>query len=85
MVSRESAIDATPREHTNDVFSIDANHSNIVKFESNTCQPYLSVSAKIIGLVETAASIVGERFESPNKSRTVRSSFLIGNLRLTNI
>lgn len=63
MVSRDSAIDATPRENPNDTFSTDANHSNIVKFGSSTCQDYLNVSARIVGLVENAPSVISKRFE----------------------
>lgn len=85
MVSRDSAVHATPRENTNDVISIDANHSTIVKFESNACQPYLTLSAKIVNLVETAASVTGRRFVCPNKGLTIRPSYRVRNHSLTNV
>lgn len=54
MVNRDSAIHATPKENPTDIFSIDANHSEIVKFDNKTCQEYLNVRARIINLVQDA-------------------------------
>lgn len=54
MVSRDSATHATPKENPHDIFSIDANHSEIVKFDNKTCQEYLNVRSRIINLVQDA-------------------------------
>lgn len=54
MVDRESAIRATPEENQDDIFSIDANHSEIVKFTNNISPDYLIVRDKIMTLVKEA-------------------------------
>lgn len=61
MVSRDSAIDATPEGDQYDIFSIDANHSNIVKFKHNACPDYLKVRFRIITLVRDAPVVISER------------------------
>lgn len=61
MVSRDSAIDATPEGDQNDIFSIDANHSNIVKFKHNACPDYLNVRSRILTLVQNAPAVISKR------------------------
>lgn len=63
MVSQESAIYATPKENRDDIFSIDSNHSEMVKFDHNACQDYLNISSRIIALVESAQVVVDKRFK----------------------
>lgn len=63
MVDRESAIWATPKENQDDIFSIDADHSEIVKFTNNTCPDYLNVRSRIMTLVNEAPSVIRKRFE----------------------
>lgn len=63
MVSRDSATGATPEENQDDIFSIDANHSDIVKFKNNACPDYLNVRSRIIGLVQNAPGVISKRFE----------------------
>lgn len=84
MVSQASATHATARENTSDVISIDANHSNIVKFESSSCSNYVNVSAKIISLVETATSVISKRFDSPKECIVICPLVCMGNPSLTN-
>lgn len=61
MVSRASAISATPKGKVDDIFSIDANHSDIVKFITNTSQSYLNVRTRIMSLVDEAPAVVSNR------------------------
>lgn len=63
MVDRESAIWATPEENQDDIFSIDANHSEIVKFTNNISADYLIVRDKIMALVKEAPGVISKRFE----------------------
>lgn len=66
MVSEASAIFATPEQHRvvnqDDIFSIDANHSDMVKFDNNTCQEYLSVRSRIKELTQKAETIIHKRY-----------------------
>lgn len=61
MVDRESAIHATPKARKGDIFSIDADHSNIVKFDNKSCQEYLNVRSKLLDLVKEARAVIGQR------------------------
>lgn len=61
MVSRASAISATPKGKVDDIFSIDANHSDIVKFITNTSQSYLNVRTRIMSLVDAAPAVISKR------------------------
>lgn len=64
MVSRESAIWATPKGNQDDIFSIDADHSAIVKFTDSASPDYHNVRSRIIALVQDAPSVIGKRFKS---------------------
>lgn len=61
MVDRKSATYATPEECQGDIFSIDADHSNIVKFDNNSCQEYLNVRSKLLDLVGRAQAVISQR------------------------
>lgn len=65
MVSRASAVFATLEQHRvvnqDDIFSIDANHSEMVKFNNNTCQEYLSVRLRIKELTQKAHAVIHKR------------------------
>lgn len=63
MVSRESAIWATPKGNEDDTFSIDADHSAIAKFTDSASPDYLNVRSRIITLVQEAPSAIRKRFE----------------------
>lgn len=63
MVKPDSAIYATPKENEDDIFSIDSNHSEIVKFDHNACQDYLNVRSRIITLVQNAQEVITRRFK----------------------
>lgn len=63
MVSRASAVSATPRGHVDDIFSIDANHSDIVKFKTNTSQSYLNIRARIMTLAQEAPAVISKRVD----------------------
>lgn len=62
MVTRDSAIHPKP-DDLDDIFSIDANHSEIVKFPNSACQDYNNIRARIISLVGDAQAIIRKRFE----------------------
>lgn len=68
MVSRNSAISATPEGNAVDIFSIDANHSDIVKFDTNTSQSYLNVQTRIMELASEAPAVISNRFEELSAS-----------------
>ncbi|KAL0632798.1 hypothetical protein Q9L58_008314 [Maublancomyces gigas] len=68
MVSRNSAISATPEGNAVDIFSIDANHSDIVKFKTNTSQSYLNVRTRIMALASEAPAVISKRFEELSES-----------------
>lgn len=61
MVDRESATHATPKEQQGDIFSIDADNSNIVKFDNNSCEEYLNVRSKLLYLVGKAQAVISQR------------------------
>lgn len=61
MVTRESAIHATPVARQDDVFSVDADHSNIAKFDNKSCQDYIYVRTKLVKLVGEAEAIISKR------------------------
>lgn len=54
MVTIDSAVYATPQGNWNDIFSIDANHSDIVKFPNDSCQDYINIRTRIVSLVRDA-------------------------------
>lgn len=62
MVSRDSAIAATPDGREADIFSIDKDHSDIVKFKYHACPDYLNVRFRITTLVEDAPGIISKCF-----------------------
>lgn len=62
MVTRDSAIHPKPEEQ-DDIFSIDANHSEIVKFANSACPDYNNVRSRIIRLVEDGQVIIKKRYE----------------------
>lgn len=61
MVSKDSAIAATPVTNQDDIFSIDQNHSNIVKFKNRACPDYINVRSRVISLVQQAPSVIYKR------------------------
>lgn len=63
MVSRDSAVHATPEDMKDDIFSIDADHSNMVKFESKSCQNYINVRTRIIEFAWKAQSVIRQRYD----------------------
>lgn len=64
MVTKESAIDATPVANQDDIFSIDQDHSNIAKFKNSTCPDYINVRSRVISLVQDAPAVICKRLES---------------------
>lgn len=61
MVPEYSATYALPTENTYDQFSIDADHSAIVKFSNSADPDYLSVRQKIIDFVKEAPAAIEKR------------------------
>ena len=68
MVKRSSAINFAPNEKLYDQLSIEANHSDIVKFSDLSDTAYSTVEARINVLVETAPAVIKRRFASHWKS-----------------
>lgn len=61
MVSRKSATHAAP-VNQDDIFSIDLNHSEMVKFKSSACQHYRNVSSRVVQLMQNAEDVIMSRF-----------------------
>lgn len=61
MVDRESATHATREGQQGDIFLIDADHSNIVKFDDTSCEEYLNVRSKLLDLVGKAQAVISQR------------------------
>lgn len=61
MVTKESASYPAP-EGEDDIFSIDANHSEIVKFGNSASSDYNNVRSRIIRLVLDGQAVVRNRF-----------------------
>lgn len=62
MVTRDSAIHPTP-ENQEDILSIDADHSEIVKFGNKACPDYNNIRSRVIRLVQNGQTIIKKRFE----------------------
>lgn len=68
MVPQSSAIHATTNERSHDQVSIDADHSDIVKFHSS--QPeYRIVASRIEKLVGQAQAVISRRVANHEKSK----------------
>lgn len=74
MVSMESATAATPVANQDDIFSIDQNHSNIVKFKNSTCPDYTNVRSRLISLVQHAPAVISKRLMDRRESRDMLDS-----------
>lgn len=83
MVSMESATAATPVANQDDIFSIDQNHSNIVKFKNSTCPDYTNVRSRLISLVQHAPAVISKRLMDRGESRDMLDSSNMTNSILT--
>lgn len=61
MVCRDSATHTNP-DSPDDIFSIDLNHSEMVKFDNSACQHYHKVSSRIVHLMQNAGDVIKSRF-----------------------
>lgn len=61
MVSLQSATHPTPNNR-DDIFSIDLNHSEMVKFDNSACQHYRKVSSRVVHLMQNAGDVIKKRF-----------------------
>lgn len=61
MVSLDSATHAAP-DNQDDIFSIDLNHSEMVKFDNSACQHYRNVSSRVVHLMQNAGDVIKRRF-----------------------
>ena len=68
MVRHTSAIHAGKNEKIYDQLSIDADHSNIVKFSDPSSPDYIIIESRIKELVADAPRVIKKRFESHRKS-----------------
>lgn len=73
MVSRASAVSATPNANRDDIFSIDANHSDIFKFTTNTSQSYLNVQTRILSLAHEAPAAISMRVDERTGTQDIAS------------
>lgn len=68
MVPFTSAIYAGKDEKSYDQLSINANHSDIVKFSDPANHDYVIIERRIQKLVEDARSVINDRFMNHRKS-----------------
>lgn len=64
MVSESSSTYSGPNEKEYDQFSIDADHSGIVKFADRTNPDYLNVRQRIIDFVNEAPVVIENRISA---------------------
>jgi hypothetical protein len=69
MVPHTSAIDVGPNGKAYDRLSIDADHSDIVKFSDPSDQDYAIIETRIKELVAQAPPVIKARFASHRKSK----------------
>lgn len=62
MVPKASATYSGPTEKKYDQLSIEANHSDMVKFSSTDNQDFIVVRRRIVDLVKKAPEIISKRF-----------------------
>lgn len=70
MVTKESASYPAP-EDEDDIFSIDANHSEIVKFGNSASSDYNNVRSRIIRLALDGQAVVSNRFDYKPESELI--------------
>jgi hypothetical protein len=68
MVPHTSAIHAGPNEKAYDQLSIDADHSEIVKFSDTSNPDYLIMESRIRELIAKAPGVIRERFANLRRS-----------------
>jgi hypothetical protein len=69
-VPHTSAIYASKNEELFDQLSINANHSDIVKFSDLSDESFLIIQQRIERLVADAPTVIAARFASHRKSET---------------
>jgi hypothetical protein len=62
MVSESSATHHSRHDQVHDIFSIDANHSGLVKFPNSLDSGYKMVQDRILAMVKHAPGVIGDRF-----------------------
>jgi hypothetical protein len=70
MVPHTSVSYAGPNEKHYDQLSIDANHSDIVKFDDESHPDYLIIQTRIKTLVVQAPKVINERFATYRQSKS---------------
>lgn len=65
MVSRDSATHVTAEANQDDIFSIDANHFEIVKFDRQS-PDFLRVMSRVVGLVDNVQAFINRRLTQQN-------------------
>jgi hypothetical protein len=68
MVKRASATNFGPNEKLYDQLSIEANHSDIVKFSDPSDTAYSTIESRTKALVAAAPTVIKERFANYRKS-----------------
>jgi hypothetical protein len=68
MVPQTSAIHAGKNEKSYDQLSIDADHSDLVKFSNPSNPDYLIIKSRIERLVDDAPRVIKERIADHRKS-----------------
>lgn len=69
MVGHTSAINAHENEKIYDRLSINADHSELVKFDDISNPDYLIIQSRIIDLVDSAPKVIKERFDHHKRSQ----------------
>lgn len=68
MVPRTSAIHAGPNEKDHDHLSIDANHSDIVKFSDQSDPDYIIIQGRLENLASRAPDVIRRRLAKQDES-----------------
>jgi hypothetical protein len=68
MVGHTSATNTNQNEKIYDRLSIDADHSELVKFSDISNPDYSIIQSRIINLVDNAPGVIKERFDRHSRS-----------------
>lgn len=71
LVEHTSATHAGPNEKNHDQLSIDADHSDIVKFDDESNHNYVVVAERICNLVSLGPTVLAERLAERQRRKAL--------------
>jgi len=81
MVTSNSATNSAPGEQFYDQLPLDGNHLSMVKFQSSDVEDYITVSGRILDLVEEGPAVIEKRFSGTRQKRIPSKDPLISSWR----